>query len=581
MTELLKEEKMKTNRLSSIFLLFCLLASACAPAARKTTQTATSTIEKPLVLSQADREEIAPSTGLPESSQPAYSQPNNVPPSTSGPLPTQAPFQSMDGIQKEMQSAPTAGSYQPAWVPTPVVGMPPVDNYYQNYGINPFMDAGEDHLSTFSLDVDTAAYTVMRRHINDGYLPPADSVRVEEYVNYFNMGYPTPPEVAFGIYADGTSSPYLNDGSVILRFGIQGYRVSESERKPANLVFVIDVSGSMAQEYRLELVKRSLQMLVDRLRPDDSVGIVVYGTDARTVLEPVSGNNRSQILEGIYSLQPEGSTNAEAGLVLGYEMAMRAYRSGANNRVILCSDGVANTGATNPDMILNRIRGYVSEGVTLTTVGFGMGNFNDVLMEQMADNGNGFYAYVDSDEEARKLFIDQITATLQTIARDAKVQVDFNPDIVARYRLIGYENRAIADQDFRNDRVDAGEIGAGHSATALYAVQLRPGAQGRIATVQLRWKDPDNYRVQEINGNFNTWDMASSFDQADPRYRLAVTVAEFAEVLRHSPYAGGTCLYQLRDEAYRLTRLLPGDQDVIEFAWLVDRASQLTPTLYE
>jgi Ca-activated chloride channel family protein len=560
---------MNTQRLSKMFLLLCLLVTACAPAAQKTIQTATNTAVQPFVLDDQARGEEE--TGQNSALQPAAPQP----------YATQMPVQPLAEMPKELAAAPSTGSYQPGLVPQPAAGVPPVDNFYQNYGINPFMDAQEDHLSTFGLDVDTASYTVMRRHINDGYLPPADSVRVEEFVNYFNMGYPTPANVAFGIYADGAASPYASDGTTILRFGIQGYRVSESERKPANLVFVIDVSGSMAQEYRLEMVKRSLQMLVDRLRPDDSVGIVVYGSDARVVLEPVSGENRGLILEAIYSLQPEGSTNAEAGLILGYDMAMHAYRSGANNRVILCSDGVANTGATDPNVILSRIQGYVSEGINLTTVGFGMGNFNDVLMEQMADNGNGFYAYVDSDEEARKLFIDQITATLETIAQDAKVQVDFNSEIVARYRLIGYENRAIADQDFRNDQVDAGEIGAGHSATALYAVQLYPGAQGRIATVQLRWKDPNNYKVQEINGNFNTWDLAASFEQTDPHYQLAVTAAQFAEVLRSSPYANSTSLYRLQDQANKIARLLSSDQDVIEFAWLVDRAAQLNPTYFE
>lgn len=560
---------MNTRHLSIVFLLTCLLMSACAPAATPA-PTSSPSVSIPQVFDQAHSEEV----GKAAPQQPAAQAPL-------APLPTAAPALSLAEAPKEQASAPTAGAYQPGLAPQyPPAGVPPMGNYYQNYGINPFVDAREDHLSTFGLDVDTASYTVMRRYINDGYLPPADSVRVEEYVNYFNMGYPTPPEVAFGIYADGAPSPYSGNGEYILRFGVQGYQVAESQRKPASLVFVIDVSGSMAMESRLELVKRSLQLLVERLRPDDSVGIVVYGTTARVVIEPTGGSNRGVILEAIYSLQPEGSTNAEAGLTLGYDMAMRAYRSGANNRVILCSDGVANTGATDPNVILSRIHGYVSEGITLTTVGFGMGNFNDVLLEQMADNGDGFYAYVDTIDEARRLFIDQITATLQTIARDAKVQVDFNPDVVSRYRLVGYENRAIADQDFRNDSVDAGEIGAGHSVTALYAVQLFPGAQGRVATVQLRWKNPDTFQAVEINGNFNTWDLSPSFEQSNPHFQLAVVAAQFAEVLRTSPYAYGVSLYRLRDQAYQMARLLPGDQDVTEFAWLVERAAQMNPPLF-
>jgi Ca-activated chloride channel family protein len=255
---------------------------------------------------------------------------------------------------------------------------------------------------------------------------------------------------------------------------------------------------------------------------------------------------------------------------------MQSYRPEATNRVILCSDGVANVGAIGPDAILAEVRGYVSEGIYLTTVGFGMGNFNDVLMEQLADNGDGSYAYVDDLDEAHRLFVDNLTSTLQVIALDAKVQVDFNPDVVAYYRLIGYENRTVADQDFRNEAVDAGEIGAGHSATALYAVQLKPGSQGRVATVQLRWQDPETYTVQEINGNFNTWDLAARFEEASPRYRLAVLVAQYAEILRQSPWAQGTSLSQLSSLASQLAEELAEDADVIEFVNLVWRAAQIS-----
>jgi Ca-activated chloride channel family protein len=447
--------------------------------------------------------------------------------------------------------------------------------FFENYGVNPFVDTYEDHLSTFALDVDTASYTLARSYVLDGNLPPADAIRVEEFVNYFKQDYPIPPDVAFGIYADGAPSPFHHDGTQILRFGIQGYSVSERERKPASLTFVIDVSGSMGIENRLELVKQSLQLLVDRLRPSDTVAIVVYGSEARVALNPTSGEDRATILNAIYSLQTEGATNAEAGLRLGYQMASLAYRPDGINRVILCSDGVANVGATSPDAIMESIRGYAAGGIALTTVGFGMGNFNDTLMEQLADNGNGNYAYVDNLDEAQRLFVDNLTATLQVIALDAKVQVDFNPDTVARYRLIGYENRAVADQDFRNDAVDAGEIGAGHTVTALYAVQFRPGATGRIATVQLRWEDPQTHQVTEINGNFNTWDMAQSFEEASPRYQLDVAVAQYAELLRHSPWAQGTSFYDIFSHAARLAEALDGDPDVVEFASLVSRAAQI------
>lgn len=256
---------------------------------------------------------------------------------------------------------------------------PPLDNNFQDYGVNPYINTTQDHLSTFALDVDTASYTVARRYVMEGNQPPPDAIRVEEFVNYFKQDYPNPEETAFGIYADGAPSPFARDGMHILRIGIQGHSIPDSERAPASLTFVIDISGSMSMENRLELVKRSLQLLVDRLRPTDTVAIVVFGTDARVLLNPTSGEDRAAILNAIYSLHPEGATNAEAGLQLGYQIANLAYRAGGINRVILCSDGVANVGATGPEAILQSIRGYADAGITLTTVGFGMGNFKNLL----------------------------------------------------------------------------------------------------------------------------------------------------------------------------------------------------------
>jgi Ca-activated chloride channel family protein len=292
------------------------------------------------------------------------------------------------------------------------------------------------------------------------------------------------------------------------------------------------------------------------------------------VLKPTRGDRHGVIIDAIEELQPEGSTNAEAGLRLGYRHAQAAFQPQANNRVVLCSDGVANVGSTDPSSILATVQGYVNDGIYLTTVGFGMGNFNDVLLEQLADKGNGTYAYVDTLDEARELFVENLTSTLQVIAKDAKVQVDFNSDLVESYRLLGYENRTVADQDFRNDSVDAGELGAGHTATALYMVYLKPGEQGRIATVQLRWQDPDSGEVREINGNFNSWDLAGSFEESDIRYQLVVTVAQFAEVLRESPYINNL-LDELAWQAQNVARQLPEDSQAAEFADLVRQAAQL------
>jgi Ca-activated chloride channel homolog len=558
---------MNTRNLIHICLMTLILLSACAAPAEEAPVNEALAPTAPQALGNSNARQEAPADtveyttegenmAVEESADEAYPvQPTTQPSIAQQPMPTPLPTMAVPSGQN-----PTS---------------PPQNNYFEDYGVNPFIDTYEDNLSTFALDVDTASYSVARRYINDGHLPPADAVRVEEFVNYFDQDYPTPPDIAFGIYADGAPSPFHYDNSQILRFGIQGYEVPDYARKPASLTFVIDVSGSMDMENRLGLVKQSLQLLVERLRPDDSVAIVVYGSDARVVLYPTSGEDKGSILNAIYSLRPEGATNAEAGLQMAYQVAWSAYRPESINRVILCSDGVANVGETGPEAILQTIRSYVDMGVSLTTVGFGMGNFNDVLMEQLADNGDGSYAYVDTLDEAEKLFVDDLTSTLQTIARDAKVQVDFNPEVVGYYRLIGYENRDVADQDFRNDSVDAGEIGAGHSVTALYAVILHPGAEGRIATVQLRWEDPDSYQVTEINGNYNTWDLATRFENASARYQLSVVVAQYAEILRQSPWAGETTINHLVEHAYRLSSQLYGDSEVMEFANLVSRASQI------
>ncbi len=503
--------------------------------------------------------EAAKSTQAPIGVAPRY--PTSAAQPTYAPAATQAP--------QYISPAPTQAA------PRFMTATPPADNTFKYPGLNPFVDTSRDHLSTFALDVDTASYTVARRYVKDGNLPPAESIRVEEFVNYFKQDYAAPPNTAFAIFADGAPSPYHRDGSQILRVGIQGYQVPDEQRKPASLTFVIDISGSMQMENRLGLVKRSLEILVEQLRDDDTVGIVVFGTNARVLLNPTPANQKGKILEAIYALKTEGSTNTEAGIKMGYDMANKTYRPDGINRVILCSDGVANTGQTNAEKLLETIKGYAKAGITLSTFGFGMGNFNDALMERLANGGDGNYAYIDDLDEAKRQFINNLTSNLQVIALNAKVQVDFNADVVSRYRLIGYENRAIADKDFRNNAVDAGEIGAGHTVTALYAVQLKPAAEGRIATVQMRWEDPQTHVVREINGNYNTFDLAKTFDSASLRYQLDVVVMQYAEILRRSPYAEGYSMSDLKVRADRLAAQLKEDADVVEFAQLVNKAATI------
>jgi Ca-activated chloride channel homolog len=454
---------------------------------------------------------------------------------------------------------------------------PAADMFFKDYGVNPMVDVEDDDLSTFALDVDTGSYTVARRYVTDGNIPPKDAVRVEEFVNYFEQGYPTPPERrAFGIHIDGAPTPFgETERYQMMRIGIQGYAVPADERKDVSLTFVIDVSGSMDMENRLELVKRSLELLVEQLGRRDRVSIVVYGSNARVVLEPTRGDDHRTILNAIRRLRPEGATNAEAGLRLGYKMANQSFNPEAINRVVLCSDGVANVGKTGAGSIWEEIERYAGKGITMTTIGFGMGNYNDVLMEQLADNGDGFYAYVDDIKEAERLFVRNLTSTLQVIAMDAKVQVEFNPNVVARYRLVGYENRDVADKDFRNDDVDAGEIGAGHSVTALYEIKLQPEAEGRIATVYLRWRDPDTGEVVELSKDFNSREMERDFEDADPYFQWAVVVAEYAEVLRKSYWAQDSSFGDVLVEARRIAERLPRDPDVEEFLGLVRKANRL------
>jgi len=410
--------------------------------------------------------------------------------------------------------------------------------FFKEYGTNPFIDTEDERLSTFGMDVDTASYSITRRYIRDGHPPPSEAVRVEEFVNVFDYNYIPPSNGAFAIHIEAAPSRFGEGKRLkLLRIGIKGRVVLDENRKDAILTFVIDVSGSMELESRLELVKRALNLLVAQLCPGDKVGIVVYGSRARIVLRHTGMEQRGKILAAINSLKPEGVTNAEEGLRMGYDLALRNAKIGNTNRLILCSDGVANVGKTGADAILKEIRAHVKEGITLSTIGFGMGNYNDVLMEQLADNGNGNYTYVDTINEANRVFVENLTGTLQLIAKDAKVQVDFNPQVVSRFRLLGYENRRLEHEQFRDDTADGGEIGSGHSVTALYEIKLHKDTAGKLATVYIRYEDPDNHDIIEISEDIFSSQFKDSFEGASAEFQLAAAVAKFAEILRGSYWA--------------------------------------------
>ncbi len=458
------------------------------------------------------------------------------------------PIMSSAGVAHDRLHSPQVALHSSQVVLNPPNGAAYNDVFFKNSGTNPFIDTEDDAFSTFAMDVDTASYSVTRRYLRDGYIPPSEAVRVEEFVNAFDYNYTPPSDEAFAIHLEGAPSKFGEGKRLqLLRIGIQGRVISDTERKDAVLTFVIDVSGSMDMENRLGLVKESLRLLVDQLRPTDKIGIVVYGTKARVVLPHTSVVNRKHILERIDALCAEGVTYAEAGLRMGYKLAVQNSEPGYINRVILCSDGVANVGETGPDAILKEIRTYLKEGVKLTTVGFGMGNYNDILMEQLANKGNGSYAYVDTLKEAKRLFVEQLTGTLQVIAKDAKIQVEFNPETVSRFRLLGYENRRLAHEDFRDDTVDAGEVGAGHSVTALYEIKLHENADGKLATVSIRHENPDTGNVTEVNRSISTDALKSSFEATTPDFRLAASVAEFAEILRDSYWAQEGSLEDVRE----------------------------------
>jgi Ca-activated chloride channel family protein len=456
--------------------------------------------------------------------------------------------------------------------PTPYDGVT-----YEDPGVQPYVDPVEDRVSTFALDVDTASLGIAQRYVEDGHRPDPASVRVEEWVNAYDQGYRVPHHGTFSIVADGGPTPFTDRNEILLRIGLQARDVRDRARQDASLTFVVDTSGSMGREDRLELVKDALRGLVDRLGERDRVAIVTFGDEAMVRLWPTRASDRWEIEDVIDRLEPGGSTNLEHGLQLGYDLARSALTEDGIDRVILASDGVANVGLTDPEAILDTIRRDAAAGIELVSVGVGMGNYNDVLLEQLADQGDGFYAYVNDRREADRLFTEDLTGTLETVALDARGQVEFDPETVVAYRQVGYENRAIDDRDFRDPGVEAGAIGAGHSVTALYAVRLigDVGRGGRLATISLRWTDPDTGRVEEIGHEVRAGDLAREFGSTDPFFRFDAVVATTAEVLRGSQWAGHLNLSDVARVAFRDVEALPPTDEVHDFLDLLERLARM------
>jgi Ca-activated chloride channel family protein len=434
---------------------------------------------------------------------------------------------------------------------------------YADYGTNAWTEAAKDHQSTFAADVDTASYSIARRKLNEGSLPPAAAVRVEEFVNYFRYRYGAPAAgEAFAVHMDAAPSPF-NSGRHVLRVGVSTKAKSVSERKKMNLVFLVDVSGSMQSVDKLELAKRSLRILLDNLKDGDTVALVTYAGSTRVVLPATGLEHKGQILAALDDLRAGGSTGMASGIDLAYQEATKGLAPDAESRVIILSDGDANVGPTSHQGLLDLVAGKVKEGVMLSTIGFGMGNYQDATMEQLANKGNGNYAYVDDRAEARRVFVDHLTGTLQVIAKDVKLQVELDPAAVARYRLLGYENRELQRSELDDDRKDAGELGAGHTVTALYEVKLVP------------YKNPRSETSTEIERDLPMTLVRSAWSDAAPPTQLSVVAAAYAEKLRGSYWVRNLAWADVQRLYAEIDADLRADPDVAELGRLIDRAASL------
>lgn len=441
----------------------------------------------------------------------------------------------------------------------PAIGLPPQSiknrENYANIDDNPIKQVAVNPVSTFSVDVDSGAYANVRRFLNRGQLPHPNAVRAEELINYFDYDYAPSRslDTPFALHTEIAPTPW-NKHTHLLHIGIKGYQPKRNELPPANLVFLLDVSGSMDSPDKLGLLKSSLKMLTKQMRKKDKVAIVVYAGASGEVLKPTAGHQTAKITRAFNQLRAGGSTNGGAGIQLAYDLAQQSFVKDGVNRVILATDGDFNVGTTDFDALKKMVADKRKTGIALTTLGFGTGNYNDHLMEQLADAGDGNYAYIDTLNEARKVLVDELNATLLTIAKDVKIQIEFNPSLVAEYRLIGYENRQLKREDFNNDKVDAGDIGAGHTVTALYEISLT-NSQGKrfdplrygkktqpknnnneLAFLRLRYKRPNETSSRLIEKPLMQSDIKSNISNTSNSYQFSASVAVFAQLLRDGKY---------------------------------------------
>ncbi len=478
-----------------------------------------------------------------------------TPPPPPPPPPPPVTAQDMAGYGRAVRTAPSTTPYAQI-APQPMPGTIDRDQY-EEIDPNPIHVATEDPVSTFSIDVDTASYSNVRRFLNEGRLPPRDAVRIEELINYFDYDYPLPRSrnEPFSTNVTVAPSPWA-EGRQLVHIGLQGYDIVRSERPPLNLVLLIDVSGSMAPANKLPLALQGFRMLTEQLTARDKVSIVVYAGAAGAVLEPTPGNDRARVLAALDNLHAGGSTAGGEGLRLAYALAQRNFSERAVNRVIIATDGDFNVGIADPAQLQDFVSRQRETGIYLSVLGFGGGNYNDALMQRLAQNGNGVAAYIDTLSEARRVLSDELNGALFPIANDVKIQVEFNPARVAEYRLIGYETRMLRREDFNNDTVDAGEIGAGHSVTAIYEITpvggptfteplryqrggaIAPSTANEIAFLRIRYKLPGQDDSRLIERPITNGDAVANVARAPEHVRFATAVAGYGQLLRGDPYVG-------------------------------------------
>jgi Ca-activated chloride channel family protein len=525
---------MKHTRLLLLAAGSSIAIGACANGASDRTA---AEIDEGIVVTAQKRSEAPPSPPAPP------------PPPTVMPAPSYA-------LGQTARMAPRMTGRSPAQIaPQPVPG--DIDREkYEDVEINRVKLVAEEPVSTFSIDVDTAGYANVRRFLNDGVLPPKDAVRIEELINYFDYDYALPGDrkTPFATTVQVTPSPWAK-GRELMQIGVQGYDIARAERPPLNLTLLMDVSGSMGEENKLPLAIKALKLLIDEMDSKDTISIAVYAGAAGTVLEPTSGADKAKIMAALDKLNAGGSTAGGEGLRLAYSLAKQNFEKNKVNRVMLLTDGDFNVGISDPERLEDFVSRERESGVYLSVIGFGQDNYNDALMQKLAQTGNGIAAYIDTLNEARKVFNDDLSGSMFTIANDVKIQVEFNPEKVAEYRLIGYETRMLNREDFNNDKVDAGDIGAGHAVTAIYEITpvgssaklvdasryaAAPKAagdkSGEIAFLKMRYKTPGDDASKLVDRPITEKDKVADISKAAEATRFATAVAGYGSLLRGDPY---------------------------------------------